>query len=163
MGWTLLRSLHNKLLANYGGLIAMKVFIFILCIVSFNVLANDIQKLDYSIDFSGVLLKQPEMSKVYTELQVVNKYVQDNYNQSNQFFCGGTYSLTPDQDLKFAYERGLVKVISEFGHTHNIQAYTPIRQLVQNPEKEAIFKGYYFVSSKRYLVSSLKCNNNSYS
>ena len=90
---------------------------------------------DYSIDFSGVLIKQPKMSKVQIESLVVNKYIQDNYNQTNQFFCGGTYILTPDQDLKFAYERGMLKVVSEFGHTSNIQAYTPIRQLVQKPEK----------------------------
>ncbi len=127
----------------------MKVFILILCLGCFNVLAGEAIKFDYSIDFSGVLLKQPKMSKVPTESLIINKYVQENYNQSNQFFCGGTYKLTPDQDVKFAYERGMLEIVSEFGHTHNIQAYTPIRQLVQNPVKDAVFNGYYFISSNR--------------
>jgi hypothetical protein len=139
----------NEALANYGGLIAMKVFILTLCLACFNVLAGDTNKLDYSIDFSGVLLKQPKMSKIQTESLIINKYIQENYSQNNQFYCGGTYNLTPDQGVKFAYERGMLEIVSEFGHTHNIQAYTPIRQLVQNPEKDAVFNGYYFISSKR--------------
>ena len=127
----------------------MKVFIYLLCIVSAEALAGDINQIDYPIDFSGVLIQQPKMSKVKAESPIVNKYIQDNYTHINQPFCGGSYYLSPDQELKLSYERGMVNIVSQFGYTNNVQIYTPIRQLVQNPKKESVFKGYYFVSSKR--------------
>ena len=127
----------------------MKVLVFILSLLSLNALAEEVIKIEYPFDFSGGLLKQPQMSKVKGASFIVNKHIQENYNQDNQFFCGGVYMLTPDQELKSAYESGIIKVVSEFGYTKNFNAYTPIRQLVQNPDKNAVFNGYYFVSSNR--------------
>tara|TARA_R110000744_G_scaffold106148_3_gene202353 strand:- start:54 stop:437 length:384 start_codon:yes stop_codon:yes gene_type:complete len=127
----------------------MKVLVFILSLLSLNALAEEVIKIEYPFDFSGVLLEQPKMSKVKGASFIVNKHIQENYNQDNQFFCGGVYMLTPDQELKNAYESGIVKVVSEFGYTKNFKAYTPIRQLVKNPDKNAVFNGYYFVSSNR--------------
>jgi len=127
----------------------MKVLIFILSLLPLNALAEEVIKIGYPFDFSGVLLKQPQMTKAKDASFIVNKHIQEYYNQDNQFFCGGVYMLTPDQELKSAYENGIVNVVSEFGYTKSITAYTPIRQLVQNPDKNAVFNGYYFVSSNR--------------
>ena len=127
----------------------MKVFIYILCIISLDAVADEGLKLNNEFDFSGVLLEPVKISKVKDTSLIVDKYVQDNYNLDNHFFCGGAYMMTPDQALKNAYENGAVQVVTEFGFTNNVQAFTPIRQLVQNPDKKAVFNGYYFVSSKR--------------
>ena len=125
----------------------MKFLTLILSLITLNVLAEDIA--EYPFDFSGVLLEQPQMSKGKDASFIVNKYIEENYNQDNQFFCGGVYTLTPDQALKNAYENGIVKIVSNFGYTNNFKAFTPIRQLVQNPVQKAVFNGYYFVSSNR--------------
>jgi len=124
----------------------MKILIFILCVFPLSGLAEDIFKIEYPLNFPGVLLKEPDISKIKSTSFIVNKYIQENYSLGNQFSCGGVYMITPDQELKSAYENGMVKMITEFGYTNNVKSYTPIRQLVENPDKQAVFNGYYFIS-----------------
>jgi len=126
-----------------------KLFIYLICIFPINIFASESIKTDSIFDFSSALLEQPKMSKVRDTSFIINKYIQENYTENNRFFCGGVSLMTPDQALKYAYETGLVKVVTEFGYTNNIEVYTPIRQLVLNPDRSAVFKGYYFVSSNR--------------
>ena len=126
-----------------------KLFIYLICIFSIDTFASESFKIESDFDFSNVVLEQPKMSKFKDTLFIINKYIQENYSENNRFFCGGVSLMTPDQALKYAYETGMVKVVTEFGYTNNIEVYIPIRQLVLNPERSAVFKGYYFVSSNR--------------
>ncbi len=127
----------------------MKVFIYILCIISLGAVADDELKLTNKFDFSSVLLEPAKITKVKNTSLIVDKYIQNNYSLDNDFFCGGTYLLTPDQALKNSYENGAIQMVTEFGFTNSLQVFTPIRQLVQSPDKKAVFNGYYFVSNKR--------------
>jgi len=54
--------------------------------------------------------------------------------------------LTPDQEVRFNYERGFVKIIGDFSATNHILSYTPIRQLIEYQIRPAVFDGHYYVA-----------------
>ena len=76
----------------------------------------------------------------------VDDYIKKTY--SNYWFRDIViYNTTPDETAKFNYYSGSTRIIASFSATKNILSYTPIRQLVINPVREAVFDGYYFVSN----------------
>lgn len=127
----------------------MKVLFMIFILLPFHVLAEEVIKIDYPLNFSGVFLEPPKISKVTDASSIINQHIQENYSQEKQFVCGGVYMSTPDMELKSAYENGKVKIIDEFGYSNNFNVYKPIKQLVPNPDEKAVFNGYYFVTSNR--------------
>ncbi len=129
----------------------LKLVIYLLCILSFNVLAVKNIRLELDFDLSIIQVDQPEMSEVKGFSLKVNEYIQSNYDLNNRFMCGWMSggAMTPDQILKYEYKSGMVKIVSVFGYTSNVKVFTPIRQLVSNPDKAAVFDGYYFISSNR--------------
>ena len=78
-----------------------------------------------------------------------NKYIAENYGKDTLYRCGNYYrqfALSPDQLLENDIKSGKVKIISTFTIGPYIESYTPIRDLLVNTQRPAVFKGFYLVS-----------------
>ncbi|WP_281556003.1 hypothetical protein [Thalassomonas sp. RHCl1] len=124
--------------------ILLLCFYLFSCWVSADEINQTLPGLDLGKAFNRkVSFKTKEVDQSFN---IINEYIEKNYGNKSNFFCGGPTNLTPDEELKFNYNYGFVKVVSSFSSTQDIISFTPIRQIVNNPERKAVFKGYYFVS-----------------
>lgn len=124
----------------------MKILAISLVSFSANLAANDEMKIDIPLELSENLNKT---SSVKDASKIFGEHVLQSYRRENVFICGTTFLPTPDEELKNLYERGLVNIVNEFYPTGHVKSYTPIRQLVLNPVRSALYDGYYFVSDKQ--------------
>jgi hypothetical protein len=135
---------RNEALVTAGISSLTKILTCMLFFLSLNTFASESNIIKLNFDFSEVLLKQPKLSKLKDTSFVINKYIQENYSFNTEFSCGLSV-MTPDQELKYEYETDMIKIVARFGYSNNFKVFTPIRQLVLNPDKGAVFNGYYFV------------------
>lgn len=126
---------------EYSPMLKFSVLIF--CMLSINSFASELQ-LNINV-YHSPLEQNTKVNDTSASL-MVNQYVQENYGKNSYFSCGTVSNLTPDQVLKYAFQAGKVKIINNFSYTKLIETYTPIRQIVINSNRRAVFKGYYFVS-----------------
>ena len=100
-------------------------------------------------NFNDLVVKQTNepanSSKLNHASYLVNEYINENYGNAFQMGCL-VLNSTPDQSLKMDYEHGFVRIISTLKATKNIISYTPIRDLMYNPLRPAVFDGHYYVS-----------------
>lgn len=121
----------------------LKLLVLSFGICSLSCVANELQ---LDVNAFHLPLKQNTTVNNTSASFMFNEYVQENYGKNGSFSCGTVSNLTPDQVLKFAYQNGKVEIVNNFSYTKPIETYTPIRQIVLNSNRSAVFKGYYFVS-----------------
>jgi len=100
-------------------------------------------------NFNDLVVKQTNetanSSKLNHTSYLVNEYINENYGNAFQMGCL-VLNSTPDQSLKMDYEHGFVRLVTTFTGVNKVMSYTPIRELVNNPLRPAVFDGQYHVS-----------------
>jgi len=116
-----------------------------IALISFSThcVAKDNITIDIPFNLKDNLVRAPQTRDAST---IFGEHVLQSYSAENMFICGTTFELTPDDELKHAYESGLITIVSEFYATGYVESFTPIRQLLVNPVRNALYNGYYFVS-----------------
>ncbi|AOW78733.1 hypothetical protein A3Q34_18950 [Colwellia sp. PAMC 20917] len=118
----------------------MKTLSFILLSFSLSCTAAEDFLNKYAVNIDGMLM---------SKLLPINEMdtLTHKFEPAITFNCGVSsrvYAL--DEQLKFKFENGQLRVVSSFFSTGNIISYTPLRALSGFAFRPALFKGYYFIS-----------------
>ncbi|TWX47198.1 hypothetical protein [Colwellia hornerae] len=118
----------------------MKILSLIILSLSFSCAAAEDFLNKYAVDIDNLLI---------SKLLPVNEIdtLTNKFKPSSTLNCAvGSRVYSLDEQLKFKFENGQLRVVSSFISTGNIISYTPLRALSGFAFRPALFKGYYFIS-----------------